>query len=182
MQQLIRFLNKISNWKSFLFFLALFLVFNGIILKNTEEKLVALAGKPVKIIDLTFGFNPQKTLNLVESYGNAARAYYAKVEMSTDLVYPLVYAFLFGILLTIWYRNSRFPWVSIIPFIVLLFDYAENSCIITLLKFYPEQSIVAATLCEIFKLLKWLSFGLILVMVFYGLMTRVFNKKTMQKN
>jgi hypothetical protein len=53
------------------------------------------------------------------------------------------------------YRKKRykpFPYVNILPFVALIFDYLENITIVTMLKSYPDQSIVVASLCEFFKL------------------------------
>jgi hypothetical protein len=175
MKTLSTFLDHISNWKSLIIFLAIYISFNGYILKNTENKINELAGKSVGIIDLTFGFNPQKTLRMTADYGDAARPFYARTELTTDLIYPIDYAFLFGIMLTLLYRKRPYVWVNILPFICLLFDYLENINIIILLKTYPDQSLVIAILCEIFKLMKWLTFGTSFLLIIFGLVLKLTN-------
>jgi hypothetical protein len=177
MTNLNRFLNRIANWKSFLIFFGIYLLFAGYIFKNAENRIDELAGQSIGIIDLTLGFNPQKTLNMVAEYGVAARAYYAKVEMTIDAVYPIVYAFLLAIILTLFYRKKRFTWINKLPFIVVAFDYIENINIIILLHSYPQQSPIIATLCEVFKLLKWITLGIIFLLVIFGLISKLFNKK-----
>jgi hypothetical protein len=175
MKTLSTFLNRIASWKSLLIFLAIYVLFNGYILKNTESKIIELAGKSVGIIDLTLGFNPQKTLMIVSEYGDAARSFYARTEMTTDIAYPIVYAFLFGIILTLLYRKSSYAWVNILPFICLLFDYLENINIVILLMTYPQQSLAIAILCEIFKLMKWLTFGSFILVIIFGLAFKLIN-------
>ncbi len=170
------FLNRIASWKSLLIFLAIYMLFAGYILKYTENKINELAGKSIGIIDLTFGFNPQKTLMMVGEYGDVARSYYARTEMTTDIVYPIVYAFLFGIVLTLLHRENSYAWVSISPFICLLFDYLENINIVILLITFPQQSLTIATLCEIFKLLKWLTFGSVILLMILGLTFKIINR------
>ena len=176
MRTLSTFLSRIASWKSLLLFLAIYVLFPAYVLKNTESKIIELAGKPVSIIDLTFGFNPQKTLMMVAGYGDAARSYYAWTEMTTDIVYPIVYAFLFGIILTLLYRESPYAWVNLLPFICLLFDYLENISIVILLFTFPQQSLTFATLCEIFKLMKWLAFGAIILLMLLGLTTKMIKR------
>lgn len=176
MKTLSTFLNRIASWKSLLIFLAIYILFNGYILKNTENKINELAGKSVSIIDLTFGFNPQKTLMMAAEYGDAARSYYARTEMTTDIVYPIVYAFLFGIILSLLFRKSSYARVNILPFICLLFDYLENITIVSLLISYPQQSLAIAILCEIFKLLKWLTFGSLILLIIFGLISKIINR------
>ena len=179
MKLLSLFLNRIANWKTLLFSLAIYLLFAAYFLKNAENKINELAGKTIGVIDLTFGFNPQKTLDMVAQYGNAARDYYAQTEMTTDLLYPLVYAFLFGIILTLLFRNKHhqpFASLNTLPFLCLIFDYAENINIIILLRTFPEQPYAVAVLCEVFKLLKWLTLGVVIVAIVYGLIRLLLDK------
>jgi len=173
MKTLSAFLNRIASWKSLLIFLFIYMLFPGYFLKNAENKIVSLSGKPVGIIDLTFGFNPQKTLMMVGEYGDDARSYYARTELTTDILYPMVYAFLFGIILALLYSGSPRSWVNTLPFVCLLFDYLENITIVILLTTFPQQSLTIATLCEFFKLLKWLVFGAIILLILLGLFSKL---------
>lgn len=174
--KILTFLNRLASWKSLLIFFAVYLLFNGFILKNTENKINQMAGKSVGIIDLTLGFNPQKTLMMVSEYGDEARSFYATAEMTTDLVYPIVYAFLFGIILTLLFRKGSYTWVSILPFCCLLFDYLENINIVILLLTFPRQSVTIATICEIFKLMKWITFGSVIMLIIIGLVFVLINR------
>ena len=173
MTALSNFLLRIANWKSLAASFAAYMLFVGFILKNAETRINELAGKTVGIIDLTFGFNPQKTLDMAAAYGDAGRAFYARTEMTADVAYPIVYAFFFGIILTMLYRNRSSLRFHLLPFAALLFDYAENVNIVTLLHSYPQQSMTVATLCEIFKGSKWLIFGAVILLIVYGLISRL---------
>jgi hypothetical protein len=168
-----QFIERIANGKLLILLFLIYAIFSGYILKNAEEKINQLAGKTVGVIDLTFGFNPQKTLQMVADYGDAAREYYAKTEMTTDVLYPIVYTLLFCIILTLLFRNKTykpFSFINLLPFAALVFDFLENITIVTLLKSFPNTSETVAFLCEIFKMMKWLSFGLIILFVLYGLL------------
>src|SRR5258706_1413983 len=176
MRTLSTFLTRIAGWKSLLLLLVIYMVFVGYILRNTETNINELAGKQIGIIDLTFGFNPQKTLMMVAGYGDAARSYYARTEMTIDIAYPVVYTFLLGVILTLLYRESSYAWVSLIPFICLILDYLENINIVILLILFPQQSLAIATLCEIFKLMKWLTFGCVILLMIFGLTAKVIDR------
>lgn len=167
------FLNRIANWKTLILLLALYISFPAYWLKNAETTINQLAEKAIGPIDLAIGFNPSRTLQMVADYGPEARTYYARAELTVDMVYPLVYSFLFAVMLTLLFRNRRywlFSWLTLLPFVSLLFDYVENAAIISLLITYPAQSTVLAFLCEAAKLVKWLSLGLTVLLVFYGLL------------
>ena len=160
------------------FLLILYLSFPAYWLKNAEATINQLAGKPVGVIDLTFGYNPARTLQMVANYGPAARTYYARTELTLDVIYPLVYSFLLAVILTLLFRNDAdkpFRWVML-PFASGLFDYLENGAIVGLLTTYPAQSPALAVLCEVAKLAKWLSFGLVVLLILYGLFRLILSK------
>jgi len=149
------------------------MIFPGFILKNAEAKINELSGSSIGVIDLTFSFNPAKTLGMVAAYSESARDYYSMIEMTADVAYPFIYACLFGIVLTLLYHSTSYYKVAILPFCAMMFDYLENVTIITLLKTYPQQSETVATFCEIFKGLKWLCFGMIILLILVGLVRKL---------
>lgn len=180
MNSLILFLNRYSNGRTFVGLLLLYLIFPLILFSNATKKIQELAGKKIGPIDSTFGFSPQKTLDTVEEYGESARAYYMMVELTIDLAYPVVYSLLLAVTITIIYRkllDRPVNYLNLLPFAILAFDYLENVTIILLLRHYPEQSVAMATLCELFKLVKWLLFGLVLFIIFYGLARLLFRRR-----
>lgn len=173
MKQLSIFFYRNSNWKILVGLITLYLVFPGYFLKNAETQINTLSGKVLGPIDLTMGFTPDRTLQMVEQYGQAARDYYATVEMTIDVIYPLVYTCLFAVILSLlYYRKSYRPFahVNVFPFVTLILDYLENITIVSLLKSYPDQSMTVATFCEIFKMLKWFTFAVTALLVIYGLL------------
>jgi hypothetical protein len=178
MKNLSHFFNQNANWKNLLAVLAIYMAFPIYFLKNAESKINELAGKPVGIIDITVGYNPKKTLDMVANYGNA-RSFYAQTEMTTDFVYPIVYSILFGIILTLLFRNKSykpFEYVNLLPLGAMFFDFLENAHIVYLLKTFPEQSIVAVNFIEIFKMMKWLVFGFMMLIILYGLIRLILTK------
>ncbi|WP_020606053.1 hypothetical protein [Spirosoma spitsbergense] len=171
------FLTRIANWKTLLFLGVIYVSFPAYWFKNAGATISQLAGKPVDPIDLTFGFNPARTLAMVAGYGPTARAFYARTELTIDLVYPVVYSFLLAVILTMLFRHWSNRQFVLLPFVVLLSDYLENAAIVTLLTGYPAQSMTVAVLCEVFKLIKWLSFGITVCLVVYGLVLRVSGRR-----
>ena len=157
MNSLVIFLNRFSNWKTLVGLILLYAIFPAVLFKNAAEKINALAGKEIGPIDLTFGFSPHRTLQMVEAYGDAARAYYKQVELTVDIAYPIVYALMFAVMLTLIYRRllgRPVVYLNMLPFVAMLFDFLENITIVSMLSHYPEQSMAMATLCELFKLIK----------------------------
>ncbi|MEZ4901225.1 MAG: hypothetical protein R2822_05415 [Spirosomataceae bacterium] len=181
MKTLSSFFDRISNWKVLLGTIAVYLSFPAYFFKNAETKMNALSGQSLGPIDLTMGFTPERTLQMVASYGHEARAYYATVEYTVDVAYPVVYSFLFAIILSLLFRHKSykpFDYVNLFPLVVLVLDYLENITIVSLLNSYPTQSMTIATLCELFKLMKWISLGATLLLIIYGLLKQLPKSKT----
>ena len=180
MNSLVIFLNRFSNWKTLVGLILLYAIFPAVLFKNAAQKINALAGKEIGPIDLTFGFSPHRTLQMVEAYGDAARAYYKQVELTVDIAYPIVYALMFAVMLTLIYRRllgRPVVYLNMLPFVAMLFDFLENITIVSMLSHYPEQSMAMATLCELFKLIKFLLFGLIIFLNVYGLIKLLLQKR-----
>ena len=173
MKTFISFLERIASFKSLAILTVIYLSFPAYFLKNAETKLNELSGKPITIIDLTMGYNPVRTISLLQDYSPEARIYYATVESTIDVAYPIVYAFLFAIILVLLYRNKRFgisSWVYLLPFVMLVFDYIENFYIVKLLT--QTDSFFGPNIlpCELAKLIKWSIFFIILLLIINGLL------------
>ena len=173
MKTFISFLDRIANFKSLAILTVIYLSFPAYFFKNAEAKLNELSGKPITIIDLTMGYNPARTISLLQDYSPEARIYYVSVEFTIDVVYPIVYAFLFAIILVLLYRNKRFgisSWVYLLPFVMLVFDYIENFYIVKLLT--QTGTFLGPNLipCELAKLMKWSVFFIIMLLVINGLL------------
>lgn len=174
------FFYRIASWKILLITIPFYMSFPGYFFKTIETKLNAYAGKAIGPIDLLmFNVDVDKVLDMVAAYGPEGRPYYAFGELTADLVYPLVYTFLLCVFLSLLFRQksySPFYLVNVLPFAVLLSDYLENTCIVTLLNTFPDTSRTVATLCMVCSNLKWAGFLLCLGLILYGLLRLLINQ------
>ena len=99
------FLNRIANWKTLVGLIFLDVLFPAVFFRHAGEKINEYAGKITGPVDLTFGFNPGRTLQMIAEYGDEGRRYYKMVELTTDIAYPVVYALLFAVAITLIYRK-----------------------------------------------------------------------------
>ncbi|MFT5820714.1 MAG: hypothetical protein ACI8ZM_001961 [Crocinitomix sp.] len=113
---------------------------------------------------------------MINDYGTESAAYYIHTEMFVDVVYPLVYATFYAIILSLLYKKKEQVWIRMLPFIAFIFDTFENISIIYLLKSAPIVTSLTVHLCELFKLLKWSVFGLIILLISIGLLKLLKNK------
>ena len=174
------FLYRIASWKTLLLAVILYVPFPAYILKTLEANMNVLAGQALGPIDLLFGYDPAKIQQMVAAYGAEGRAIYAQGELTADLAYPLIYTFLFCLILSLLFRSrpyAPFQLVNIMPVGILLFDLLENCCIVYLLKTYPTASDTVASLCSIFTNLKWAVSLLVVGLIVYGLVRLALPKR-----
>ncbi len=165
-------LYRIASWKTLLVAIVLYIPFPAYLLKNLEIQMNALARKEIGPIDLLFEYNPAKISRMVADYGPEGRAIYAQGALIVDTAYPIIYTFLFCIILSLLFRNrtyAPFRLVNVVPVGILILDLLENACIVYLLKTFPNTSMAIASLCSILTNLKWAVTAVFLGLVVYGL-------------
>ncbi|MEO6760370.1 MAG: hypothetical protein ABIO24_13010 [Saprospiraceae bacterium] len=178
MKTLSAFFQNRASWPVFFLVLVIYLLFPAFLLPNAEKAIHAAAGKDVGIIDLGMGFDPAAIQQQVADYGPAGRALYRHTELTIDIAYPLTYAVFFTLLLTLAMRglplSDRLRQANVLPFLMWGFDMLENACIVWMLSAYPEQSNLAANLCAVFRLLKWLCFAAVVGLLLFLIGKRLF--------
>jgi hypothetical protein len=158
-KRLSAFLDRLATGRNVLIFLGLDVLFNALILPAAQKRIEAASGG-LGPIDLVFFYAPQKALEMVAAYGEAGRAFYRLVELTADILYPLTYAFAFGLLIT-WLFKRAFAGTSflqrlnVLPFVAMAFDFLENAGIVTLLSLYPAQPAAVALITSLFSAVKW---------------------------
>ena len=148
---IMNFLGGLSNGRNIVFLLILFLLSNFVVIPAIYPKFQTL--------DTLTTYTPEKAYNLITSYGDQGRHYYALIELTLDLVYPFISALLFSlsILYTFQHGFPSFAWtnrLALIPFGVMLADYLENGCIVIMLLSYPQDLPIVAGLSNIFTITK----------------------------
>ena len=182
-------IEKLSNWlgsiaKGWLV-LVLFVadgVFSGYILPGASAKIEAFSGG-IGPLDLTFFPAVEKVLSAIAAYGVDGRPFYATIELTADIIYPIVYTFFFSLLMTYllqraFRKDSKLQRLNVLPFGAWAFDLLENICILTLLFSFPAQSPLVAGAMSLFNGIKWLFAGASLVMILVAFVTWVFKKVT----
>lgn len=167
--------------RNVLLFLVLYIIMVTLVMSRGAAQIKILAGEELDALDLYFSYNSSEVYPLLEAYGEKGRQYYAQFEMTADAVYPIIYTLLLCALIGYTWkafilRKNQFSFIIFVPFLVFLFDYAENSCIIGLLKNYPTQIDWLVNLSSIFTTLKWTSVGLCMVIILVGLGMRILKK------
>ena len=141
------------------------MLFMGLVMPYAGAILALAVGNGTGPLDLRFFYTPQEALAAVEAYGESGRAIYRIIELSADVIYPLVYTLAYGLLIS-WFFQRGFaagsPWqrANLLPVFALFFDLLENAAIVILLSVFPSAPFFLAALAALFTLLKWVfAFG-----------------------
>ncbi len=121
----------------------------------------------LKPLDVRFCYTPDDAYDMIGAYGDNTRDRYIKGIIILDFIYPVIYTFFLGFTLFLLYRKTA---PSLIPLLILAFDYIENTGIIILLSTYPDRITLVAWVTSIFTSLKWILVLLVLAAIMAGVL------------
>lgn len=125
-------------------------------------------------LDLMMFAAPDKLFDMIEQYGEFGRPFYRNVELTVDIIYPIVYLFFFGLAISWLFQrgfapNSPMRKFNIMPLGAWFFDLLENITIVILLSVYPLKPAALGWLLFVFSSGKWLFFFATVLMLLTGL-------------
>ena len=169
-----------TGWRVFLLFIAQALMM-GYIMPLAGGILALAANNSVLPLDLMFFYTPEQAFGMLDKYGEAGRSVYFRIELTADIIYPIIYTLFYGLLLSWLFQrafkpdNSMQRW-NVIPVGAWFFDMLENVGIVTMLATYPAKSAILAWLTMIFGSLKWGIFAVTVLLVLIGLVRAAMNR------
>lgn len=111
------------------------------------------------VLDEMF-YSPEEGYAVLEAQDAEGRAFYRRLLLSTELIFPVIYRFFNAVLIA--YLFSRWlptasPWryVSLLPLVGMVADYLENGLVLRMLGAYPEQLNTVATMAGTATMIKW---------------------------
>jgi hypothetical protein len=179
MRELKKFINWISKPRVF-FFLFLIILLILVIPDFIPAPIGPYAFKQhangYPLIDTLVNYSPYKLYELLQGYGQIGRNYYILCSLTLDLIIPMSLMLFVIASFNLISRNtriSRFMYkLMAIPLLGLLFDYAENLSIITMILKYPEKLYSLATIANVFTLLKGLFVFAGILIALFGLLIK----------
>lgn len=160
-----------TGWRVILLLVADALMM-GYIMPLAGGIMALAANNSVSPLDLMFFYTPAKAFAMMDKYGEAGRSIYLKIELTADIIYPIIYTLFYGLLISWLFQRAFKPdskmmkW-NVAPVGAWFFDLLENVGIVSMLAMYPTQPDLMAWITMIFGSLKWafafLSIGLVLV-------------------
>ena len=174
-------LQRWASGRNVLIFLVLFLLFEVAILPLAGARLGSYSGG-LGPIDLTFGLSPAQTYDYLTAYGPDGRSTYVIIELTADLLFPIVYGLFFSLAVALLYQrafpaDSPMQRLALAPLAGTLLDYLENIGIITMLLSYPADLSVVAAITAVFTIGKWLMLIVSLVLLIIGGVTLLMRRR-----
>lgn len=131
-------------------------------------------------LDLMIFAMPEKIFDMIKQYGEFGRPFYRNVELTVDIIYPIVYLFFFGLAISWLFQrgldsSSSMRKLNVMPLGAWLFDLLENLVIVTLLTMYPAKPTALAWLLFLLTTVKWLFAGASILLILYGLVMAIKN-------
>ena len=134
----------------------------------------------IQPLDLMLFATPEKIFGMIERYGEFGRPFYRNVELTIDIIYPVVYLFAFGLLISWLFQRgfapqSKMMMLNVMPVGAWFFDLLENINIITMLSMYPAKPVALAWLLMALTTVKWAFAGASIVLMLVGLVMAIKN-------
>jgi hypothetical protein len=130
------------------------------------------------------GYNPEYMNSLLNQLGEEGRNAYLFRQIPVDMVYPLLFAISWSLVLA-WLikklnkHNTKLIYLSVLPLLAGMFDYLENIGMIIILNSYPENGDILTQVTNVFSILK--SFLTTIYFVVLIVMVLVFLIKKLKK-
>jgi hypothetical protein len=179
---------RFYQWSKGWFIFVLFLLdgfFSGLLLPLIQGMMQGGKGG-IQVLDLMLFATPEKIFGMIERYGEYNRPFYRGVELTVDIIYPIVYLFFFGLLISWLFQrgfasNSPMRKLNVLPLGAWFFDLLENIVIVILLSVFPSQPTALAWILTLISTVKWFFAGASILLILIGLVMAIKNKFKIQK-
>jgi len=121
-------------------------------------------------LDLYFSYSPDQAYEYLGGLGEKGRSAYAKMELTTDFLFPVIYSLALTIALAMAARrvltpDSRLHSLRFFPFLIVIADWFENLSLTTVIHAYPDLRDSIITAASLFTSLKWVFLTLTVMML-----------------
>jgi len=154
-----RFIFRLATGRNVLLAAGAFLVMASVIMPAAGKDILRLS-QGVPPLDLLIWYSPETAFQSIEAYGPEGRGLYRFIQLTADVVYPIIYTVFFMLLLgwlLIKQRGGMPALVVFVPLAIFFFDMLENGCIVAMLTAFPKTFYGVAVLSGAATFLKWAS-------------------------
>lgn len=144
-----------------------------------------LAGEDVVMIDMMSDYDKEEISDFFTKIKPEGREIHRHMTAVVDMIFPFAYGALFILLAAFFLKkivgpNSNWMYLSLIPVLLMIFDFKENLNTLALLKSYPDLNgdmvDSASTITGIKSMLTTVSMALPLILGLIWIVKTVMNK------
>ena len=178
---------KFTQWKFIIPLFLLSALFNFYLFPKHE---VQYNNESLKSLDIRTSYSKEDVMELFSKLGDEGRETYEFAISVIDMIYPIVYGMLLILLLSkliknIFREESNYIYLSLLPILIMIFDYAENTNTLSMLSKFPEISDGSVAFGSLVSGVKWYSVSVILILIItgflYWIVKEILLKKREQK-
>lgn len=171
LQQSVRFIERISSIYALVgltlvsvFFLAILFPAYGI--------------GDIKLLDLYFSYSPDQAYKYLAELGEEGRSAYIHMLLTSDLAFPVIYSLALSVALMqalqkLFPPASRFRYLCLFPFLILIIDWCENLSLAFVTYAFPESVDWIVNSASFFTSLKWTLVVLTVLMLLTAVTIRI---------
>lgn len=124
----------------------------------------------IRPLDLYFSYSPDQAYDYLVALGEVGRSAYIGMALSSDLVFPVVYAMALSVALMLVLRklsppSGRLRYLCMFPFLIVIADWCENLCLAMATHAFPERADALVRSASLFTSLKWVFIALTILML-----------------
>ncbi len=168
MESLKKYLYKIADAKHLLICGIIFIIFNIFIFPYLQNRIDPTGQHPM--LDLLFGYSLNEAYYILDAIGREGRSAHLFATSAADMFYPVVYALLLSIIIALMMKKLMFTdgilsYIIFFPFLIMAFDFIENSAIIVMVSSFPHLPEGAVLLGSYAGMAKWVSTGIVILII-----------------
>lgn len=166
-------LARIATSKVLILLFLVALPFTAFVFPYRNTTLSILSGREKPTLDSDVHYDATYAYDLFCSLTDKGRRLYAWSEITADLIFPIIYSFFLSLLIIYIFQKTSFTkpqqFLAMLPFLMLLFDYGENTLIAFMLFDYPDRHTALAQVASVCTKLKWSLLVVSLAAILFGL-------------
>ena len=121
-------------------------------------------------LDLYFSYSPDQVYDYLDRLGAKGRSAYARMELTTDLLFPVVYSLALTVALMMVARrilpaDSRLQYLCCFPLLIVIADWGENLGLAVVIHVFPDRLDTVVTAASLFTSIKWVFLTLTVMML-----------------
>lgn len=115
----------------------------------------------IKPLDLYFSYSPDQVYQQLAALGTKGRSASVSMALTTDMIFPVVYAMALSVVLVLVLRKllppaSPLRYLYLFPLLIVLADWCENVSLSMVMHTYPERADTIVIFASTFTSLKWM--------------------------